>query len=47
MYTIFVIDHLMIFIHIAVKGIYIYKNTDGVDIRMLDNEINNKYSAYW
>ena len=26
---------------------YIYNNTDGVDIRMLDDEMKNKYGAYW
>ena len=26
---------------------YLYNNTDGDDIQMLDNEMNNKYGAFW
>ena len=46
MFIIIVIDHLIDLIDIVVNGIYIYNNTDGDDIRMLDDEMNN-YGAYW
>ena len=26
---------------------YLYDNTDGDDIRMLNDEMNNIYDAYW
>ena len=26
---------------------YLYNNTDGEDIRMLHEEINNNYGAHW
>ena len=33
--------------HRHCRELCLYNNTDGDDIRMLDDEMNNNYGAYW